>query len=371
VGEEVRVEGLTKSFGRQLVWHDVTLTLPPGEMSVLLGPPGAGKSTFLKSLVGLLKPERGQVHVRGVDVVRCSERRLRETRRLFGVLFQDGGLFGAMSVYDNIAFPLREHTRKREAQIRRIVAEKMELVGLCGAEHRLPGEISGALRRRAGLARALVLDPEIVLLDEPAAGLDPGRAGHLNQLIVDLNAQLDATFLIVTSDVGLARTVPDNLGLLLRRSLVSFGPREVLLASADVVVRQFLTGWRDDPTGMPEGSARLAAGVTGLDAGGWPEPGAGPYRAGGLGVPAQPEPSSDMPLRQSARCLPEGGSQQLAGRPAGPARGSGPAGPAATGSPVRRSGHPQHSGHPPTGGHVPAAGYAPTAGRSRTCWRRP
>jgi phospholipid/cholesterol/gamma-HCH transport system ATP-binding protein len=418
VGEEVRVEELTKSFGRHLLWQDVTLTLPPGEISVLLGPPGAGKSTFLKSLVGLRKPEHGRVYVRGVDVVRCSRRRLREARKLFGVLFQGGGLFGSMSVYDNIAFPLREHTGKHEVEIRRIVAEKMELVGLRGAEGRLPAEISGAMRQRAGLARALVLDPEIVLLDEPAAGLDPDCAGHLHQLVADLNAQLGATFLIVTSDVGLARTLPDNLGLLLRRRLVSFGPREALLTSADVVVRQFLSGWRDGPLGLPADGARVPAGPAGPGADRSPEPGVAPARAGGFGVPAQLAPSRGVPLRQgsarrqarvarllqalpataqqqavrqvlpgeqppAAGCLPAGGSRQLAGRPAGPARGSGSAGPAATGPPDR------------DGGHLPAAGGALTAGAptvggltvgaltagaltaggltvgAPTCWRRP
>src|SRR5213593_2919393 len=196
MGAEVVVEGLTKSFGKQLIWGDVTLTLPPGEISVLLGPSGTGKSVFLKSLVGLLKPERGHVFIRDVDLVRCSERTLYETRKLFGVLFQDGALFGSMNLYDNIAFPLREHTKKSEREIKDIVMEKMDMVGLAGAETKLPGEISGGMRKRAGLARALVLNPEIVLFDEPDSGLDPVRTAYLNQLIVDLNAQIEATMLI-------------------------------------------------------------------------------------------------------------------------------------------------------------------------------
>ncbi|PXW35225.1 UNVERIFIED_CONTAM: phospholipid/cholesterol/gamma-HCH transport system ATP-binding protein [Williamsia faeni] len=252
MGVEVSVEGLTKSFGSQNIWRDVSLTLPQGEVSVLLGPSGTGKSVFLKSLIGLLHPEQGSVIIDGTDITKCSSRELYEIRKLFGVLFQDGALFGSMSLYDNIAFPLREHTKKKEDEIRQIVMDKIELVGLTGAENKLPGEISGGMRKRAGLARALVLDPQIILCDEPDSGLDPVRTAYLSQLLIDINAQIDATILIVTHNIQVARTVPDNIGMLFRKELVMFGPREVLLTSDEPVVDQFLNGRRIGPIGMSE-----------------------------------------------------------------------------------------------------------------------
>jgi phospholipid/cholesterol/gamma-HCH transport system ATP-binding protein len=252
MGVAAVVDGLTKSFGRQNIWRDVTMTLPPGEITALLGPSGTGKSVFLKSIIGLLKPEYGSCWINDTDTVTCSEKQLLEIRKLFGVLFQDGALFGSINLFDNIAFPLREHTKKPESEIRHIVAEKMAMVGLEGAERKLPGEISGGMRKRAGLARALVLDPQIILCDEPDSGLDPVRTSYIAQLLIDLNAQTDATILVVTHDINLARRLPDNLGMLYNKQLVMFGPREVVLTSDDPAVAQFLNGRRKGPIGMSE-----------------------------------------------------------------------------------------------------------------------
>lgn len=261
MGVEVKVENLTKRFGKQTIWEDVNLTLPAGEISVLLGPSGTGKSVFLKHLVGLLKPNTGKIWIDGKDVCSISEAQLYETRKLFGVLFQDGALFGSQNLFDNIAFPLREHTKKSESVIKQIVLDKMALVGLSGAESKLPGEISGGMRKRAGLARALVLDPQILLFDEPDSGLDPVRTSYLDQLIVDLNAQTGATCLIVTHNINTARSVPDNIGLLYRRHLAMFGPRGDLLTSEEPVVLQFMNGRKQGPIGMSEekDAAELAA----------------------------------------------------------------------------------------------------------------
>jgi phospholipid/cholesterol/gamma-HCH transport system ATP-binding protein len=248
----ISVQGLTKAFGPQTIFEDVSMEIPKGLVTIVLGPSGTGKSVFLKHLVGLLRPDRGRVLIGDDNISVLHGRALYALRKKFGVLFQDGALFGSMNVYDNTAFPLREHTRKPESEIRRIVVEKLELVGLRGAELKFPGEISGGMRKRAGLARALVLDPEIILFDEPDSGLDPVRTAFLNELVLDLKAQTGATMIIVTHHIPSAAQVADYIGLLFRRRLVSFGPKEDMFTSTDPVVKQFLAGATDGPIGMSE-----------------------------------------------------------------------------------------------------------------------
>jgi phospholipid/cholesterol/gamma-HCH transport system ATP-binding protein len=210
-------------------------------------------------------------------------------------MFQDGALFGSLNLYDNIAFPLREHTKMSEGEIRRVVLEKMEMVGLAGDGHKFPGEISGGMRKRAGLARALVLDPQVILCDEPDSGLDPVRTAYLSQLLIDLNAELDATILIVTHDIQIARTVPDNIGMLFRGNLVMFGPREVLLTSDNPVITQFVNGRKVGPIGMSEekDAATIAA-----------EQAQGGHAGANGGLPElvpQLDPSPGMPERQAVQ----------------------------------------------------------------------
>ena len=248
----ISIQHLTKKFGSQTIWEDVTFDIPKGQISVILGPSGTGKSVLLKHFVGLLKPTSGSVWVGDYDIPTLKEKELFEVRKKFGVLFQDGALFGSMNIEDNVAFPLREHTDLSEGTIRALVQEKLEIVGLAGAEKKFPAEISGGMKKRAGLARALVLEPEILLFDEPDSGLDPVRTAFLNLLAVDLKNRLGPTIVIVTHHIETARTIPDYIGLIFARKLVTFDTRENMLNSKLAVVTQFLTGSVDGPIGMSE-----------------------------------------------------------------------------------------------------------------------
>ena len=249
---KIRIRNLTKSFGSRTVLEDLTFDIPKGKVTVVLGPSGTGKSVFLRHLIGLLRPDSGEVWIDDKNVPALRNKELLEVRKKFGVLFQDGALFGSMSIYENVAFPLREHTKKGEREIKEIVMEKLEMVGMQDAANLLPNEISGGMRKRAGLARGLVLDPEILLFDEPDSGLDPVRTAYLNELILDLKEQLDSTFVVVTHHIPTARNISDHLALLYRRNLVMAGPKEELLNSDRPVVRQFLRGSTKGPIGMSE-----------------------------------------------------------------------------------------------------------------------
>jgi phospholipid/cholesterol/gamma-HCH transport system ATP-binding protein len=249
---EISLNDLTKTFGSQTVWEGLTCEIPKSKVTVMLGPSGTGKSVLLKHIMGLLKPDRGEIWIDGKNIPTLPERQLYKVRRKFGVLFQDGALFGSMSIYDNTAFPLREHTKKGEKEIKDIAMQKLEMVGLLGAEKKLPGEISGGMRKRAGLARALVLDPEIVMFDEPDSGLDPVRTAFLSELIRDLNEQLGMCSVVVTHDIATCRRVADYIGMIAQRKLVQFGTAKEMFESDIPVVRQFLAGDTDGPIGMAE-----------------------------------------------------------------------------------------------------------------------
>jgi phospholipid/cholesterol/gamma-HCH transport system ATP-binding protein len=246
----VEIHGLHKSFGGNDVLCGVDLRIPEGAISVVLGPSGTGKSVLVSHLTGLLAPDRGTITVRGRELASLSAAQLIEMRRRFGILFQDGALFGSMPVYDNVAFPLRQHTDLSEHEIERLVLARLGEVGLAEAADVLPSKLSGGMRKRVGFARALVLEPEIVLFDEPDSGLDPVRTSLLSDLIRDSHARHGGTYLVVTHDISVARKLADFAALLWQGRVIQAGTREAVFASKDPFVRQFLAGDTDGPLGM-------------------------------------------------------------------------------------------------------------------------
>ena len=248
----ISVRNLTKSFGSNTVLEDISIDFPRNKITTVIGPSGTGKSVFLRNLIGLLTPDSGEVWVGNHNIPTLPRRELLEVRKKFGVLFQDGALFGSMNLYDNTAFPLREHTNKKEKEIREIAMEKLELVGLEAASELMPDEISGGMRKRCGLARALVMEPEILLFDEPDSGLDPVRTAYLNDLARDIIAQSDTSIIIVTHHIPSAQQVADYVGMLFRRNLVAFGTVDDMFNSWYSPCQQFLHGITDGPIGMSE-----------------------------------------------------------------------------------------------------------------------
>ncbi len=242
--------GVRKAFGRNVVLNGLDLGLPEGQISMILGPSGTGKSVCIKHIVGLMYPDEGDVRVFGQSVPSLSDDELFELRKRFGVLFQDGALFGSMNLYDNVAFPLRQHTDKSEEEIREIVMRRLREVGLADAAEKMPNELSGGMRKRAGFARALVLEPDIVLFDEPDSGLDPVRTALLCELIREVHEENGGTYVVITHDIMSARRLADYIAVLWRGRIVESGPAEELFQSDNPFVRQFLTGDARGPLGM-------------------------------------------------------------------------------------------------------------------------
>jgi phospholipid/cholesterol/gamma-HCH transport system ATP-binding protein len=239
-----------KSFGRNHVLRGLNMGLPEDQISMILGPSGTGKSVCIKHIVGLLYPDEGDVLVHGVSIPSLSDADLFETRKKFGVLFQDGALFGSLNLYDNVAFPLRQHTEKGEDEIAEIVNRRMREVGLGGEGEKMPNQLSGGMRKRAGFARALVLDPEIVLFDEPDSGLDPVRTALLCELIKEIHAENGGCYVVITHDIMSARRVAEHISVLWKGRIVESGPAEQLFSSENPFVRQFLSGESAGPLGM-------------------------------------------------------------------------------------------------------------------------
>jgi len=248
----ISIRDLTKSFGSHTVLQDVSFDVPKGEISAIMGPSGTGKSVLLKHIIGLLRPDNGEVWIDGEEITTMRDRDLMRVRRKLGVLFQDGALFGSLNLFDNIAFPLREHTNKSEKEIKDIVLEKSSLVGLLDHMKKFPGEVSGGMKKRAGLARALAMDPEIVLFDEPDSGLDPVRVSYLDELVKKTQEETGATFFIITHNIPSAMRTADNIGVLYQSRLVRFAPREEMRTTDDPIINQFLRGRAFGPIGMDE-----------------------------------------------------------------------------------------------------------------------
>jgi phospholipid/cholesterol/gamma-HCH transport system ATP-binding protein len=239
-----------KAFGRNRVLRGLNLGIPENRISMILGPSGTGKSVCIKHMVGLLYPDQGDILVHGESVPNMIDDELFEMRRKFGVLFQDGALFGSMNLYDNVAFPLRQHTDKGEEEIAEIVNGRLREVGLGDANDKMPNELSGGMRKRAGFARALVLDPDIVLFDEPDSGLDPVRTALLCELIKEIHEENGGAYVVITHDIASARRVAEFIAVLWRGRIVESGPAADLFGSENPFVRQFLSGESQGPLGM-------------------------------------------------------------------------------------------------------------------------
>ncbi len=243
----IRVENLTTHYGSRRILNDVNLSIQAGETMVLLGSSGTGKSTLLRHIMALEQPAEGHIYIKGTDVCHCSEEEISALRRRMGVLFQSGALFGSMTVGDNVAVPLRELTRLDESTIDVLVRMKLGLVGLGGFEKLMPSQLSGGMRKRAGLARAMALDPEILLFDEPSAGLDPITAAGIDDLVLRLKETFPMTIVVVTHELASAFLIADRIAVMFAGEIVALGSPEEVQKSTHPRVQQFLRREPEEP----------------------------------------------------------------------------------------------------------------------------
>ena len=243
----IKLVEIYKSFGQQRVLDGLNLDIEDGKTTVIIGGSGGGKSVLLKHIIGLLKPDSGQVIVDGVDIALLNDRDLNEVRKKFGMLFQEAALFDSMNVMGNVAFPLREHTGKKEKEIEEIVRERLKAVGLTGIEDKMPSELSGGMRKRVGLARAIAMHPRIVLFDEPTTGLDPVMTEAINQLIVETQKEFGLTCVVISHDVQSIFTVGHKIAMLYEGRIIEYGTPEEVKKSSNPVLRQFLSGSLEGP----------------------------------------------------------------------------------------------------------------------------
>ncbi|MBU0759444.1 MAG: ABC transporter ATP-binding protein [Candidatus Omnitrophica bacterium] len=243
----IEIINLSKSFGDSKVLDNLNLTINSDEAMVIIGRSGCGKSVLLKHIIGLLRPDSGQVLMDGNDIAKMDYKNLDELRLRFGMLFQGAALFDSMTVGENVGFALREHTDMKEDLLREKVAEALGMVGLKGIEDLTPAELSGGMRKRVGLARAICNNPKIILYDEPTTGVDPVMADAVNELIIDLNHKLKVTSIVVTHDMVSAYKIATRIAMLYKGRIIAVGTPEEIKNSQDPVVRQFITGASKGP----------------------------------------------------------------------------------------------------------------------------
>ena len=250
----IEIRDLSKSFNDHKVLDHVNLTINTGETTVIIGRSGCGKSVLLKHMIGLLKPDEGSVVIDGVDVASLSGRELNEVRLKFGMLFQSAALFDSMTVFENVAFPLREHTQTPPAALEQRVHECLQLVGLQEIDELYPSALSGGMRKRVGLARALAMNPEIVLYDEPTTGIDPIMGDIINDLIIALRDRLKVTSVVVTHDMRSAYKVADRMAMLYNGGIIEVGTPEQIRSSKNPIIQQFIKGEATGPIqeGLPD-----------------------------------------------------------------------------------------------------------------------
>ena len=243
----IEIEHLSTRFGETWVHRDLNLVIEKGEVLALVGGSGSGKTTLLRQMIGLLSPTQGQIRLFGEPLFTGDPEQERNLRRRFGMLFQDGALFDDMTVFDNVAFPMRLHTSMSEDEIREKVSDRLARVGVAHAEQKFPSELSGGMRKRVAFARAIAIDPDIVLCDEPSSGLDPVMSATLDELILELHRTLGMTFIIISHDTAEARKVAEYIGMLANGKLVTFGPAERVFADNHPALEQFFTRATEGP----------------------------------------------------------------------------------------------------------------------------
>jgi phospholipid/cholesterol/gamma-HCH transport system ATP-binding protein len=239
----IEIKDLHKSFGSSKVLTGIDLDIDEGSTCVILGGSGSGKTVLMKHMIGLLTPDSGRVVVDGEDVVGLGPEAWARVRRKFGMVFQAAALFDSMTVYENVSFPLREHSKLSEAESREVVRKKLAIVGLKGVEEKYPADLSGGMRKRVGLARAIVLDPKIVLYDEPTTGLDPITTDYVDEMILDAKRELGVTSVVISHDIASAFKVADKIAFLYQGQIVEQGPGPQLRKSQHPAVHQFLQTW--------------------------------------------------------------------------------------------------------------------------------